>query len=306
MKRTLLTLALAAGLAGAPARAQTLAKPTLSLEGARRVIAAARAEAVAKSAPGAVIAVVDDGGNLMALERLDGTFAAGANISIGKARTAVLFKKPTRFFEELINKSRTAMTALNDFTPLQGGIPIAVDGRIVGGVGVSGAASAQQDEELAIAGAAAVESPASMPIELAPTAVGTSGGPAGNGLVSYLTSDAVRAAFAKGQPLLETKGYKVHASRRDRDGQAEIHTRDTDILYVLQGSATLITGGAAINPKPIAPEEIRGDAIDGGTVRRLVTGDVVVIPNGVPHLFKDVTGPFLYFVVKATAPEMGS
>ena len=96
-------------------------------------------EAASKNAPGAVIAVVDDGGNLMALERLDGTFAAGANISIGKARTATLFKKPTRVFEELINKSRTAMTALNDFTPLQGGVPIVVGGQIVGGVGVSGA-----------------------------------------------------------------------------------------------------------------------------------------------------------------------
>src|SRR4029078_3365182 len=98
---------------------------------------AAKAETTAKNAPGAVIAVVDDGGNLMALERLDGTFAAGANISIGKARTAALFKKTTRIFEELINKSRTAMTALNDFTPLQGGVPITVDGKIVGGVGVS-------------------------------------------------------------------------------------------------------------------------------------------------------------------------
>jgi glc operon protein GlcG len=94
----------------------------------------------------------------MALERLDGTFAAGANISIGKARTAVLFKRPTKAFEDLIKNGRTAMVALPDsfFTPLQGGVPITVDGQIVGGVGVSGAASAQQDEELAIAGASAL------------------------------------------------------------------------------------------------------------------------------------------------------
>src|SRR6266851_8994910 len=84
------------------ASAQTVEKKTLTLQGAERVIAAAKAEAQSLQAPGGVIAVVDDGGNLMALERLDGTFAAGANISIGKARTAVLFKKPTRFFEELI------------------------------------------------------------------------------------------------------------------------------------------------------------------------------------------------------------
>src|SRR5436309_9838674 len=136
-------------------QAQTVEKKTLTIDGARRVIAAAVAYAKKNNAPGGVIAVVDDGGNLMALERLDGTFAAGANISIGKARTAVLFKRPTKVFEDVIKNGRTAMVALPDayFTPLQGGIPIIVDNQIVGGVGVSGAASAQQDEELALAAA---------------------------------------------------------------------------------------------------------------------------------------------------------
>jgi glc operon protein GlcG len=138
------------------ASAQTFQKVSLSLEGAKKVIAAAVAEAKNKSAPGAAIAVVDDGGNLIAAERLDNTFAAGANISIGKARTAALFKRPTKTFEEIINKGRTAMTTLPDFTPLQGGIPIIVDGQVIGAVGVSGAASAQQDEDLAIAGANAL------------------------------------------------------------------------------------------------------------------------------------------------------
>jgi uncharacterized protein GlcG (DUF336 family) len=140
---------------GAAARGQVIQKKTLNLEGARLVIAAAQAEAKKNNATG-VVAVVDDGGNLIALERLDGTFAAGANISIGKARTAVLFKKPTKFFEDVIKNGRTAMVTVENFTPLQGGIPILVDGQVVGGVGVSGAASAQQDEELAIAGAASI------------------------------------------------------------------------------------------------------------------------------------------------------
>lgn len=135
---------------------QTIERKSLTLEGAKKVIAAAVAEAKSENAPGGAIAVVDEGGNLIAVERLDNTFAAGANISIGKARTAVLFKRPTKFFEDIINKGRTAMTTLNDFTPLQGGIPIIVDGQIIGAVGVSGAASAQQDEELAIAGAKAL------------------------------------------------------------------------------------------------------------------------------------------------------
>ena len=138
------------------AEAQTVEKRSLNLDGAKRVIAAAVAEAKSKDAPGGAIAVVDEGGNLVAVERLDNTFAAGANISIGKARTAVLFKRPTKFFEDVINKGRTAMTTLNDFTPLQGGIPIVVDDQVIGAVGVSGAASAQQDEELAIAGANAL------------------------------------------------------------------------------------------------------------------------------------------------------
>src|SRR5438034_8827535 len=124
--------------------AQVVEKKSLNLEGAKK-----------NNAPGGLIAIVDEGGNLMALERLDGSFAMGATISIGKARTAVLFKKPTRFFEELINKGRTAMTAVDGFTPLIGGIPIIVGGEVVGGIGVSGAASANQDEELALAGAAA-------------------------------------------------------------------------------------------------------------------------------------------------------
>jgi glc operon protein GlcG len=149
------TLALTFGTLAA-AHAQTIEKKALNLEGAKKVIAAASAEARSKNAPGGAIAVVDEGGHLVALERLDNTFAAGANISIGKARTAVLFKRPTKFFEDVINKGRTAMTTLNDFTPLQGGIPIIVDGQIIGAVGVSGAATAQQDEELAIAGANAL------------------------------------------------------------------------------------------------------------------------------------------------------
>jgi len=89
----------------AMASGQTAEKKTLTLQGAEQVITAAKSEAKKLNASGGVIAVVDDGGNLMALERLDGTFSAGANISIGKAKTAVMFKKPTRFFEELINSN---------------------------------------------------------------------------------------------------------------------------------------------------------------------------------------------------------
>jgi len=88
--------------------AQVANKKSLTLEGAMKVIATAVDYAKKNNAPGAAIAVVDDGGNLIALERLDGTFAAGPNISIGKARTAALFKKPTKVFEDIIAKGRTS------------------------------------------------------------------------------------------------------------------------------------------------------------------------------------------------------
>src|SRR5438067_3557897 len=158
-------------LTGSVSFGQTAEKKTLTLDGAEHVIAAAKAKAQEVRSPGGVIAVVDSGGNLMALARLDGTFAAGANISIGKARTAVMFKKPTKVFEDIIKNGRTSMVALENFTPLQGGVPITVDGQIVGGVGVSGASSAQQDEELAIAGAEAAKSFSSDPSTALPPVV---------------------------------------------------------------------------------------------------------------------------------------
>ncbi len=117
--------------------------------------------------------------------------------------------------------------------------------------------------------------------------------------VAYLGHDQVKAAFAKGSPLIEVTDYKIHASRRESmPGLAEIHTRDTDIIYVLEGSATLVTGGRAIDAKSTGPEELRGSAIEGGETRDIVPGDVVVVPNGTPHWFKQVQGPLLYYVVK--------
>jgi glc operon protein GlcG len=125
----------------------------LTLEGAKQVGDAAMQYAQQNGA-GPSIAIVDEGGNLLYFIRPEASFAAGANVSIGKARTAALFKKATREFEDTINQGRYAMTALPDFTPLQGGVPIIHEGHVVGAIGVSGAKSAQQDEEIAKAGAA--------------------------------------------------------------------------------------------------------------------------------------------------------
>jgi glc operon protein GlcG len=267
--------------------AQTVEKKSLSIDGAKKVIAGAVAYAKKNNAPGGVIAVVDEGGNLMALERLDGTFAAGANISIGKARTAVLFKRPTKAFEDIIKNGRTAMVALPDayFTPLQGGVPITIDGQIVGGVGVSGAASAQQDEELAMAGANVfAEAKVS---DATPT-------------VFFFDAKQVSTSFSTGAALLDgsDRNYMVHTSRRDKPGLAEVHTLDTDIIYVMQGTATIVTGGTAVDAKEIAPNEIRGSRIEGGVTRQLSKGQVIIVPNNTAHWFKEVNGEFLYYTIK--------
>jgi glc operon protein GlcG len=256
----------------------------LTLDGAKKVADAVLAEAKRLNTTG-VVAVTDDGGNLMYLARVDNTFAAGALISYGKARTATLFKRPTAVFENIIKQGRTPMVALNDFTPLQGGIPLEVDGQIVGGVGVSGGASAQQDEELAMAGVKALGSDRSALAEP----------------VSYFDHQRVAESFAKGGVLLDGSGrsYQVHTSRRDQAGTVEVHTEDTDLFYVLGGRATLVTGGMMLGGKETGPGELRGTEIEGGVTRMIAKGDVVVIPAGTPHWFKTVDAPVTYYAVKA-------
>jgi glc operon protein GlcG len=158
LNRTFIAAALLAA-ASAHADHQIADTKVLTLEGAKTVIAGAFEEARRVKAPGGAIAVVDEGGHVLAVERWDNTFPAASQISIGKARTAALFRKQTKAFEDTINKGRYAMTALPDtvLTPLQGGLPIVIEGKIVGAVGMSGASSAQQDEDLAQAGIKALQ-----------------------------------------------------------------------------------------------------------------------------------------------------
>jgi mannose-6-phosphate isomerase-like protein (cupin superfamily) len=108
----------------------------------------------------------------------------------------------------------------------------------------------------------------------------------------------VTTAFAKGLPLVETEQFKVHASRRDKPGLAEVHHQDTDIFYVLEGSAVLVTGGRIVGGKETGPGEVRGTSIDDGHTQRIGEGEVIIIPAGVPHWFKEVSGPLLYYTVK--------
>ena len=117
---------------------------------------------------------------------------------------------------------------------------------------------------------------------------------------TFIESNKVAAAFAKGMPLVENDQFKVHASRRDAPGIVEIHAKDTDIFYLLEGSATFVTGGTAVGQTNTAPGEIRAKEIKGGESRRVGKGDIIIVPTGVPHQFKEVNGPLLYYVVKVT------
>ena len=132
----------------------TLDKKVLTLAAARKVIAACEAAARARGV-GVVTVVVDDGGNIIQLSRMDTAQVASVNVGIGKARTAAIYRRPSRVFEEQIKNGRIAALALADATPLQGGVPILVDGKVVGAVGVSGD-TPQVDEDIAIAGAAVI------------------------------------------------------------------------------------------------------------------------------------------------------
>ena len=134
------------------ARAQLPTKEVLTLDAAKKIAAAAEAEAKKRGAT-VVIAVVDDGGYLLVLERLDDTQVASVDVGIAKARTAAIFRRPSKVFEDQIRDGRVAALALTGATPLQGGVPIIVNGKVIGAIGVSGN-SPQEDEGIAKVGAA--------------------------------------------------------------------------------------------------------------------------------------------------------
>lgn len=120
--------------------------------------------------------------------------------------------------------------------------------------------------------------------------------------VKYYPHEQVAAAFAKGEALTQGSSghaiYKVLTARRDKPGEVEVHRLDTDIMYVLKGTATFVTGGTVVGGKHIAANEIRGQSIQGGTPHHLGPEDIIIIPHGVPHWFEAVQPPFLYLVIK--------
>jgi glc operon protein GlcG len=209
------------------------------------------------------------------------------NVSIDKARTAAIFRRPSKDFEDQTRYGRVAALALHGAVALQGGMPIVYEGEVVGAIGVSGASSADEDQELATLGAT----------------VPLSEDDAEPASVFHLDAQAVRSKFQTGGLLLDGEPYKIDAGRRTGPGEVEFHSWVTDIMYVLDGEATVVTGGEMVDRRQIGPGEYRAAATRGGTTQRLAKGDVMVIPAGVPHWFTEVPGPLSYYVVKVVEPH---
>lgn len=154
--RALMVIAMMMTVAAEATHAQLIEKTALTLEGAKRIAAAAETKAKAEGAK-VVIAVVDESGSLLLLERLDDTQVASVNVGIDKARTAAIYRRPSKVFEDQVKNGRVSALALHGAVALQGGVPIIAAGKVIGAIGVSGE-TPSQDEDIAVAGAAVAAS----------------------------------------------------------------------------------------------------------------------------------------------------
>jgi quercetin dioxygenase-like cupin family protein len=112
----------------------------------------------------------------------------------------------------------------------------------------------------------------------------------------------VAAALAKGGSLVTRPDLLVSGSHREAAGQVEVHDKETDVLYVVDGEATFVFGGQMVGGKVSQPGQWLGSDITGGQTHHIAKGDVFVIPAGIPHWFKEVPKSVSYFVVKVLKP----
>lgn len=251
----------AVSLAGAAVGLSSVTRPALTFRGARLAAESVGRECERRGVS-PVIAVVDAAGELIYLHRPDAAQVASVGVATDKARTAAIYRRPSKDFEIQATSGRPSALHLAGAVPLQGGIPLEVDATVIGAIGVSGATSADEDQELALLGAAAFAK--------------ASAGP-----VAHVDAAQMVDAFAVGRLVLNTPAYQVDAGVRHGPGAVEIHDAITDVMYVLEGRATVMTGTAGHErPTSVAP------------------GDVLAIPAGVPHTFVEVSDPFRYLVVK--------
>jgi glc operon protein GlcG len=272
----------AISVAGTRAAFTTKQVPALTFDGARFAAETTAAEA-ARRGVSPVAAVVDAGGSLLYLSRPDRAQVASVDVAADKARTAAIYRRPSKDFEDQAAGGRPSALHLARAVPLQGGVPILHDGHVVGAIGVSGASSAEEDSELAAIGASALAQERN-----------------GNG-ARFFPSDELAKRFEQGGLFLAGAGYKLDAGRRDAPGEVEYHEHAVDVMHVVRGTATVLTGGEMVDARKVAPGELRAPKVEGGTSHELREGDVLAIPNGVPHQFVEVSNPFLYFVVKVDA-----
>ena len=123
-----------------------------------------------------------------------------------------------------------------------------------------------------------------------------------NGPGTFIGHERVDGLFAKGGEIAKGTDYKVSANRRTGAGQVEVHDKETDIFHVMEGEATLVVGGKMIGGKQSRPDQWLGTEIEGGTTYQLAKGDVVTIPAGTPHWFKQVPKLVIYYTVKVVKP----
>jgi glc operon protein GlcG len=115
---------------------------------------------------------------------------------------------------------------------------------------------------------------------------------------TYFAKDKVTQAMTSGTALYNGKIYRVQMGRRTEPGQVEVHTKDSDVFYIVEGSGTFVTGGTMVGGKSTGPGEFRGTSITGGETHHLTKGDVIVIPDSVPHWWQQIQEPVIYFTVK--------
>lgn len=120
--------------------------------------------------------------------------------------------------------------------------------------------------------------------------------------VTYVGHDKVAAALGKGGPLVNAPDLLVSGSHRDKAGQVEVHEKETDVIYVVEGEATFVTGGTMVGGKSTKAGQFLGTDIKGGESHSLTKGDVIVVPAGIPHWFKEVPKSVSYYVVKVLKP----
>jgi mannose-6-phosphate isomerase-like protein (cupin superfamily) len=122
---------------------------------------------------------------------------------------------------------------------------------------------------------------------------------AGDGVTHVPAKEVAAAQLVRPPaPIITAEHYLVMSVKRTEPGQSEVHAKETDVFYVIDGAATLITGGTIVDGKTTAPDQIRGASIKGGQSRHIAKGDIITVPKGLPHWISAVEGSVTYVVVK--------